>query len=266
MWKYLGPRRHEEKEGNRMEGHSLTMRLPGSVALLLICAILAFGLTLQIRSVYRIKSGAATGEAARADQLQQDLNNQRQKSQELANEVSQLSGTVSEYRQQAAKTGNVTSALNDQLTQAEILAGMAAVSGPGVVVTMQDSKQTVASGTDQNAYVIHDVDILQALNELRDAGAEALSLNGERILATTEVRCAGSVVSINNNRYAAPFVIRAVGNPDELKNALTMRGGLADSLAQWGIDVEVGTSQSLVIGAYSGTPDFRYAKPTKGGD
>ena len=96
------------------------------------------------------------------------------------------------------------------------LAGLTSVEGGGVQVTLSDSTQTNNLTENANAYVIHDLDILQVINELRDAGAEAISLNGERVVSTSEVRYAGSTVSINNNRYAAPFVIKAIGDPTNL--------------------------------------------------
>ena len=62
-------------------------------------------------------------------------------------------------------------------------------------------------------YIIHDEDLLRVLNELCAAGAEAISINDQRIVATTEVRCAGPTVSVNNVRSAPPYVIKAIGNP-----------------------------------------------------
>ena len=110
-------------------------------------------------------------------------------------------------------------------------------------------------------YLIHDNDLLSVINELRSAGAEAISLNGERILATSEVRCTGAVVTVNGRRYAAPYVIFAIGDPDTLYSALTMRNGVVDILSQWGITVRVTASDQLLIPAYSGTVDYQYAKP-----
>ncbi|MDR3645059.1 MAG: DUF881 domain-containing protein [Clostridia bacterium] len=249
-----------------MENHAGAKRFPGYIALVAICFLLGFGLTLQIKSVYKNKSVVVDTEMARADQLQKTINDQKDQNDALVKQVQSLQKTVSDYRDQAAKSGDADKTLNDQLTNAEILAGISAVQGPGVTITMNDSKVSASSGTDASAFVIHDIDILQVLNELRDAGAEALSLNGERILATSEVRCAGNVVSVNDNRYAAPFIISAIGKPDQLKSALLMRDGIVDVLSQWGIEVDVATSAKIVINGYSGTPQFNYAKPAKGGD
>ena len=112
-----------------------------------------------------------------------------------------------------------------------------------------------------DSLLIHDNDLLSVINELRSAGAEAISLNGERILATSEVRCTGAVVTVNGRRYAAPYVVFAIGDPDTLYSALTMRNGVVDVLSQWGITVKVTASDQLLIPKYNGTVEYQYAKP-----
>ena len=99
------------------------------------------------------------------------------------------------------------------------------------------------------------------INELRSAGAEAISLNGERLIATSEVRCTGAVVTVNGRRYAAPYIIFAIGDPTTLYNALTMRNGVVDILGQWQIDVEVTMSEKLLIPKYNGALELEYASP-----
>ena len=102
---------------------------------------------------------------------------------------------------------------------------------------------------------------------VRDAWAQALSFGGERILSTSEVRCAGSVVMVNGKRFAAPFIIYAIGDPTTLYNALTMRGGVVDVLSQWKINVTVQMSEKLLIEKYTGTiPTDYLSTPTATGE
>ena len=105
-----------------------------------------------------------------------------------------------------------------------------------------------------------------------EAGSQALKaeleqleitagLTDVRILATSEVRCTGAVVTVNGRRYAAPYVVFAIGDPDTLYSALTMRNGVVDVLSQWGITVKVTASDQLLIPKYNGTVEYQYAKP-----
>ena len=114
-----------------------------------------------------------------------------------------------------------------------------------------------------NLNIINDSDILSAINELRDSGAEAISLNGERIVATSEVRCAGSTVSVNNNRYAEPFEIKAIGDSANMENALLMRDGVYDTLTAYGLEVNIKKATKVVVGNFNGTMNYKYATAVK---
>lgn len=152
--------------------------------------------------------------------------------------------------------------LRVDLTAARIEAGLAEVTGPGIEVTLNDSNMAAKPGENPNLYVLHDEDILRVLNELRAAGAEALAINGQRVLATSEIRCTGPTILINRNqRLTPPFVISAVGNQDNLVNSLKMRGGVIEYLQVFGIQASVKKVSNLNIPAFSGVISFDYAKP-----
>ena len=157
------------------------------------------------------------------------------------------------------RVNEVTELMVKKVDKLEMEAGLVEVVGPGVMVSLQDSSAANVTG-DEADYLIHDNDLLSVINELRSAGAEAISLNGERILATSEVRCTGAVVTVNGRRYAAPYIIFAIGDPDTLYSALTMRSGVADILSQWGISVRVTASDLLLIPKYNGSIDYQYAR------
>ena len=142
----------------------------------------------------------------------------------------------------------------------KFLACKVAVEGEGVIITMNDSTDTAKNGENQNLYVIHDDDILRVINELRAAGAEAISINGQRLTATSEIRCAGPTISVNNIRSAAPFEISAIGDKKNLANAVKMRGGVAETLSVWGIALDIKIADKILIPAYNGTTKNLYAK------
>ncbi len=239
------------------------MKKKGSIAIATICMLLTFMLTWQFRSV--TASGGLTNDTARAraDQLQTQLINEQEKSEALLHQLLAYQEELKEFSEKAEKSGGYAEVLAHQLEQAMILSGQASVQGPGVIVKLSDSRRPNTTGMDENNYVIHDEDLLKVINELRDAGAEAIAVNGERILATSEVRCAGSIVSINNKRFSAPYTVSAIGSSDELYNALTMRQGVVDLLAVWGIQCDVSRALSVTIKGYEGALEYKYAKPMK---
>ena len=234
-------------------------RNKGELAVVVVCAIVGFLLAAQLRTV-QLTGAADAASAARLETLQDLYNELTAERDGLAEQVSQLQGELALYRDEAASGQAGSEALRAEVDQLEITAGLTDVEGPGVTVILEDSASANLTG-DEADYLIHDSDLLSVINELRSAGAEAISLNGERILATSEVRCTGAVVTVNGRRYAAPYVIFAIGDPDTLYSALTMRNGVVDILSQWGITVRVTASDQLLIPAYSGTVDYQYAKP-----
>lgn len=232
-----------------------------NVSMGIVCLILAFFITMQIKSVYVINRAGST-DKVRAEALTAELAHEQEKNMELYKQLLQSKEEIESFKKEAADSSGYYQTLLSQLQRAELLAGLTSVEGGGVQVTLSDSTQTNNLTENANAYVIHDLDILQVINELRDAGAEAISLNGERVVSTSEVRCAGSTVSINNNRYAAPFVIKAIGDPVNLENALLMRNGVIDSLTFYGINAEVKKISTMKIGPYTGALNYKYAVPS----
>lgn len=229
----------------------------GDIAMSFLCVLLGFVIALQLRSV-TINSAQSSLENIRANELRILLSEEREKNANLYQQLLDYRDSLDKLQNQAASTDDYTQELYSRLKDAEVLAGLSAVEGQGVIVTIKDSPYT--SG-DPNSDVIHDDDILNIINELRDAGAEALAINDERVLATSEVRCAGSTVSVNNNRYAAPFIIKAIGDAKNLEAALTMRHGVIEALASWGIEANVVRSNKIRIKEYEGTITNKFAVP-----
>lgn len=224
-------------------------RKRGELAVVAAFLVLGFLLAVQLKSV-RLHTAVDATSASRLETLQtlyNDLVNERDGLQE---QLTAAQKELDDYRS-AAASGDGSEALKSEVDYLSMVAGLTDVEGPGVMVILQDSTAANTSG-DENDYLIHDSDLLSVVNELRDAGAQALSLNGQRILATSEIRCAGSVVLINGQRVAAPFVLYAIGDPTTLYNALTMRGGVVDVLSQWKIQVSVTMSDKLLIEKYTG--------------
>ena len=181
----------------------------------------------------------------------------------LKNDRELLQGEVNSLRSSLDEisAGPDDAELKEQLDRARILAGVTELRGPGVEVTLNDSNIALKPGENPNLYVLHDEDVLRVLNEIRAAGAEALSLNGERILAGTEVRCIGPTIVLNKDkRLAPPFVITAIGDPNTLESSIKMKGGVAETLQFWGIQVGVKKTNQVTVPAYSGGIKFDYAK------
>ena len=242
-----------------MNRKKLRFQLPVSI----VVFVLVFGITWQIKGVK--KNSAVDGQiSTRIETLQNDYRKELEKNEALLQQIVELQGDISKYRDQVSQSGGATDILKTELNRAEMVAGLTDVEGSGITVTLKDGTQNQATGTivyDDNYGIVHDSYVLMFLNELRAAGAEALSINDERILATSEIRCAGPTISINNTKKAAPFEIKAIGDPDTLENALKMPGGAVDQMKFYGIDITIKRSNKLIVKKYTGSSTYKYAKP-----
>jgi uncharacterized protein YlxW (UPF0749 family) len=111
------------------------------------------------------------------------------------------------------------------------------------------------------------VDIQALVNELWAAGAEAVSVNNQRVVTRTSIRCVGPTVLVNGVRMAAPYVVKAIGPSADLEMALRMPGGFLDSMAQlikMGGEVKMNRSQELSVEPFDGSLIFRYGRPFEG--
>lgn len=152
-----------------------------------------------------------------------------------------------------------------ELSNARFLAGLTPVQGPGVVVTLNDSKKTLPGKMPPGIAapsLIHDSDINQVVNELRAAGAEAIAVNDQRLVATSSVRTAGPTILINFTPTVPPYIIKAIGNSKTLASAMNLPGGVATQIKAYDSAMfSVREAGVLTLPAYSGGSAPRYAKP-----
>lgn len=149
------------------------------------------------------------------------------KYQQLQQEVDSLRKKETKLEQAISDKGKGSETLNNQLQDAKVMAGLTELEGPGVKVTLRDKGGPMP----QDAELIHDVDVLRVTNELFAAGAEAISVNGQRLVANSSIRCAGPTILVDDVKVASPFVILAIGNQSVLYSSFTMSGGMMNELA-----------------------------------
>ena len=107
------------------------------------------------------------------------------------------------------------------------------------------------------------MDLLQIVNDLKAAGAEAISVSGQRVISMTEVRCSGPIIKINGVGIASPFEVQAVGDPEVLESALALPGGIKGQLEMMGIRITVSKNNEVQVSPLAVTPNLRFAVPTK---
>lgn len=149
--------------------------------------------------------------------------------------------------------GALLDRLQEEKKYYEKLVNYTDVQGPGVIVIIDDAERELFDNEPGDNVLVHDQDVGIIVNELRAAGAEAISINDTRIIfSKTRIVCVGPTVRINGEQMTAPFIIKAIGNKNFLEAAINAPGTFSEVLAGYGLFVEANTSVSVEIGKYDG--------------
>ena len=174
----------------------------------------------------------------------------------LKAEIARLRADLATFQSQAAEETDRLRRLNNELDAQRAIAGLTAVRGLGVVVTLDDSNiRNIPASSDPDAYLVHEFDVQDVANVLWLAGAEAISVNDERIVSNTSVYCVGSTVMVNTTRLSPPYTIRAIGEPGILAETLrnpSYLTSLRQRVERYGIKFQVAQSAKTTLPAYIG--------------
>ncbi len=227
-----------------------------SIALAIICAVFGFMVAIQFRARPRL---AANLQQQRAEELSVLL-------QAAEAERDELNSQVTELRQRVAETMEAQSqvtGLQRLLSQAMIMAGLTGVTGPGITVDVAEPPAPPKTTGQPTPYVpvLEESDVKKVINEIQAAGAEAVSINGQRVVAQTSVQSTGNVLVVNGTRIEKPIKIQAIGDAQTLATGLKMLGGVVDILKFRGFDVKVKIEQEVTLPAFSGSFKMEFAQP-----
>lgn len=231
------------------------MRSRGAqISIAVVCLILGIMLAIQFKTQESIDQTLMPG---RVEELTQRLNEVTQERDALSEEATSLRGKLQNLRENDQATAD----LQEELTRANMAAGIVSVTGPGVMITLNDSTRNLQSGENPNYAIVHDYDLLTLVNELRASGAEAIAINNERLTSMSEIRCAGTLILVNWVKIAPPYVIQAIGDPEMLQSGLSIRGGHMETLKYLGLQTNLQKAEKLELPAYSGPMKFSFAVP-----
>lgn len=226
--------------------------------LVIVVAILGFLLALAFNTA----RGLSDVRASRARDLVDVVRDLEYQRDELQERLVDLRGRMNTFEREAAADAGMRESFTAELESVRAAAGLTLVEGPGVEVTLADSSQAIGTD-DPNDYLVHDTDIAAVVNALFVGGAEAVEVNGERVVATTPVRCAGTTILVNSVRLGGPYVVRAIGDPMRLEDALA-EDPVASLLfttyrVQYGLEVTLTRADRLQVAPFLGSVRPEYA-------
>jgi uncharacterized protein YlxW (UPF0749 family) len=206
-----------------------------NISISIVCIILGLALSWQFQSI-RNNASVINLESQKKDDLIVKILNEQKNNENLKVKLSELQTQVSKFESARGNSDENLKLLTDEIQKLRTIAGLTDVKGSGVIVTFaaKDAKN------------VEDDDILDILNELRATDAQALAINEQRVIDTSEVRVAGDYIMVNGTHVAPPYKIKAIVDSDNAVNALNMIGGPLEQIRVF-IDVTVEKSDSIII-------------------
>ena len=194
-------------------------------------------------------------ENMREEELRTELANWKEQYDEANEQYEQKSATLEEYKEKEESDAETENLVNEELANVNLILGKTDVEGEGITITLRDS-----SNDDGDLLTITTDNLNTIINELKMAGAEAISVNEERIINMSDIAPINdkSLILINGQRVISPYVIKAIGDSTYLESTLVGKGGSIDELEKLGYDVAVEKSDKITINKYNKEIDSKY--------
>lgn len=223
-----------------------------SVIIGIICVIL---ITVMFAQFKTVEETDITGiETAREAELQTMLSSWKTKYEEIEEKLTDTKSKINEYNEKIQSNQEASELLDEELEQSNLLVGKTNVQGEGIIITLKDNEEKPIEASDLRTLI----------NELKLAGAEAISINDKRVLNMTELVDVNGVILINEERIVSPYIVKAIGDQTYLSSAISLKtSGFIDSYTIMGKSVEMTKEKNINIMAYNGKKNqsqFKYAK------
>lgn len=224
-----------------------------AIILGIVCFIVTIAIFIQIRTIENSSKDIGITITAKSS-LRDELLQVQGEYQTLYNKLEKLEKKLETSRTKATSNNSSNKDKQEQLSNNQKLLGLTKVTGDGITITVDDNREISVNGDVINAsdYIVHEQDLIQIINELFNAGADAVSINGNRIVSTSSILCDGVILRINGEMTGVPLTIKAIGYPERLYYALIRPQGYLDIMKQDGVIVEVEKTKNLQIPKYDG--------------
>jgi len=177
----------------------------------------------------------------------------------LYKELEEKEKNLEKTRQAAANNSESDLQNEEEIKNNQKLLGLTDISGQGLIINLDENRELDSSEViNINSYLVHEEDLLYIINELFNAGADAVSINDQRVVSTTSVLCDGNIIRVNGEMIGVPITIKAIGYPERLDGAVSRPGGYLDVMANDGVIVTVERSENINISKYNGVYAYEY--------
>ena len=231
-----------------------------AITLGIMCFLLTIAICVQLRTMSSANS--TVSQTLSDNELRDEVLRMKERYDNTYAQLENAQKELEKVRQEATQDNSTAEAKEKELKENNMLLGNIDVIGEGVEVILADAA-TTDNNLNASLQIIHYDDLQWVINELRNAGAEAIEVNGQRIINTTAITCEGNIIRINGEKIGSPFTIKAIGSQNLLYGALERAGSWLDQIRDDGNTVEVKKSDNITIVKYPGIINSEYLKENK---
>ena len=227
-----------------------------AITLGLMCVLLTSGIIVQINTIK--KNSISNNIKTSNNDLRDEVLKWKERYERTYMELQESENKLEQVRQEASKDNNSFVEMEQELKSMNSLLGLTDLTGEGIIITVADNENaSIKDGDLLKDELVHNLDIIELVNELKNTGAEAISINGQRVISTTAIDCVGAVITVNGVKINSPFTISAIGNRERL-NGITRPGAYIEFMEEYGITVEVKRSAEVTIPKYNKVMNAKY--------
>lgn len=231
-----------------------------AIILGIVCTILTIAIVIQINTIKRTSSTVSGS----SSELKDEVLKWKEKYDNATINLENAQKELANIRESSSQNDETASAKEKEITLNNNLLGFTNLEGKGIELTVKDDpnakSENIGPYDDISLHIVHDGDLRSIVNELKNAGAEAISINEQRIVTTTAITCIGNVIKINDEKVSSPFIIKAIGFPESLESALNRGGGYLERLNETGIETTIKKLNKVQINKYNGVINSKYMK------
>lgn len=223
-----------------------------------MCTLLVMAICIQINTIKSATENVGTTLKDNSD-LKDELLSSQGKYEALYKELENKEKQLEKVRLNAS-TKNETDTQNEiEIKNNQKILGLTEVKGQGFIIELDENREINSNEVlNISDYLVHEEDLLYIINELFNSGADAISINDQRIVSTTSVLCDGNIIRINGKMVGVPITIKAIGFSKRMEFALTRPGGYLQMMADDGVKVTVQSIEEITIPKYDGVYSYEY--------
>lgn len=221
-----------------------------AIVLGVVCCILVISIFTQMKTVNNMENSVGTSLSGNSELIDEVLSAQE--------DYDRLYSQLENAEEELEKIRTIATEGNQEATEAEaelkennMLLGLTDVKGEGIIITLDDNRNIENQEGNLSQYLVHEEDLLQVINELFNAEAEAVSINDNRVTNITAVRCDGNIIRVNGQVITVPITIKAICSK-AIYNTLIRPGGYLQLMADEGVVVKIERSDDITIPKYNG--------------